>query len=205
MSANPLKPPAQPEFGAPLPVRASQELIDILALRRSAPAPTLAAPGPSPEVLDDILRIAARAPDHGKLNPWRFIVIEGEAKAKLVEDFRALAAEEADPVKAEAALGKVIAPPLAVVVVSAPTPGKIPEWEQKLSAGAVCTLLLLAAQGFGFGAHWITDWYAFSQKAAARIGVRPGEASAGYIYIGTPSEAPLERARPDMSAVVSRL
>src|SRR5690606_26628324 len=89
------------------------------------------------------------------------------------------------------------APPLAVGVVSAPTEGQIPEWEQMMSAGAVCTLLLTAAAAMGYGANWITDWYAYAPEALSILGVGDGERMAGFLYIGTAAEPPLERVRPE--------
>jgi nitroreductase len=197
--------PAAPEFGAPCPVRASPDTLALLAHRRSASAQTLAGPGPSPSELADLLRLAARVPDHGKMHPWRFVVLEGEAKAALVAKLDALAERQPGPGKAKAALGKMSAPPLAVVVISSPREGGKPVWEQQMSAGAVCTTLLIAAEAMGYGANWITDWYAYDPEGRALLGVRDGEQVAGVIYLGTPTEDPLERVRPDVAALTSRL
>jgi nitroreductase len=174
-----------------------------LATRRSASAPALTAPGPDAAQLDALLRLAARAPDHGKLFPWRFIVLQGEAKARFSSQLAALAERQPDPAKARGALVKLNTPPLAVIVVSRAQAGKIPLWEQELSAGSVCTLMLLAAQGMGFGANWITDWYSFDAEATALAGLAPGERVAGYVYVGTCAEAPLERVRPDVSELTT--
>lgn len=195
--------PPAPEFGEVLPVEASQGVIDFLARRRSASALTLRAPGPSAAELADLLRLAARAPDHGKLNPWRFIVLQGEAKTAFADRLEALAAGRPDATKAHAALGKLKAPPLAVAVVSSPVDGQIPEWEQQMSAGAVCTLLLTAAAAMGYGANWITDWYAFDAEALGALGVAAGERLAGFLYIGTASEPPQERVRPETAALTT--
>ncbi|WP_254600795.1 nitroreductase [Caulobacter sp. S45] len=176
-----------------------------MAKRRSASAQTLQAPGPGAAELDDLLRLAARVPDHGKMTPWRFIVMEGSAKTGLVERLRDLAATQANPGKAMAALGKMSAPPVAVAVVSTPREGGQPVWEQQMSAGAVCMNLLLAAEAMGYGANWITDWYSYDPAARALMGVRAGEQVAGVVYLGTPGEDPLERVRPDMALLVSRL
>ncbi len=197
-------PPAA-DFGAPCPVRASPDTLALMAGRRSTSAQTLQAPGPSGAQLDDLLRLAARVPDHGKMTPWRFIVMEGEAKAALAQRLKTLAETQPSPVKATAALGKMSAPPVAVVVVSSPRAGGQPVWEQQMSAGAVCMSLLLAAQAMGFGANWITDWYSYDASARAMLGVREGEQVAGVVYLGAPGEDPLERVRPDLQALVSRL
>lgn len=195
--------PPTPSFGDPLPLTASPEVLRFLALRRSTSAVTLTPPAPSPDQLSDLLRLAARAPDHGKLSPWRFVILEGDAKATLVARLEALAGRRDDPQLA-AKLAKLKIPPMAVLVVSAPKPGAaIPEWEQVLSAGAVCMNLLYAALAMGFGANWITDWYSYDAEAAAILGVQSGERVAGVLLLGTPREPPLERERPDVAPLVS--
>jgi len=196
--------PDAPEFSQPLPVEANEAVLAFMARRRSASALTLRAPGPTEDELQTLLRLAVRVPDHGKLSPWRFIVIEGEAKARIGAQLTDLAQARPDATKALAALGKYNAPPLAVCVVSHVKPGDIPEWEQLMSAGAVCASLLNAAAALGYGANWITDWYAFDDLALAAIGVGPDERVAGFLYIGTAAEAPLERVRPDVNALVTR-
>lgn len=196
--------PPEPEFGAPCVVEPSPATLNLLAGRRSSSAQTLIGPGPDEQELADLLRLAARAPDHGKLNPWRFVVMDGVGKARFVEALRAMVPRQPNPEKAAAALGKISAPPLTIAVISSPKPGKKPIWEQELSAGAVCTLMLVAADAMGFGANWITDWYAYDAEALALLGVRDGERVAGFVHIGTCSEAPLERVRPDLAEIVSR-
>lgn len=199
--------PAGPEFGAPLPIdKADPAVLAFLAKRRSASAVTLQAPGPSPEELTTLIRLATRVPDHGKLFPWRFIVIEGEAKARLVEKLREIAAALTDNPKAVPALAKLAIPPVTVAVVSRVTPGHaIPEWEQRLSSGAVNMTFLLAAQAMGYGANWITDWYSYEPKATALLGLGADERVAGFIHLGTPSEPPLERVRPEVETLITRL
>jgi nitroreductase len=189
----------------PLPVRDEAALTRLRA-RRSAPAQSLTAPGPDADQLGALLELAARTPDHGKLFPWRFVVIEGPAKARLIDALRALAEDQPDPVKAASVLAKLANPPVSVLVVSRPTPGhKVPVWEQELSAGAVCMNLEHAADAMGFSASWITDWYAYDDRARPLLGLRPGEKVAGFIHIGSLAEGPAERVRPDMAEIVSRL
>ncbi|MGC1300978.1 MAG: nitroreductase, partial [Caulobacteraceae bacterium] len=149
--------------------------------------------------------LGTRVPDHGKMAPWRFVIMQGEAKAALVERLRTLAAAQRGAGKAEAALLKLSEPPVTVMVVSAPREGGKPVWEQELSAGAVCMTLLIAGEAMGFGANWITDWYSYDPAAAGILGLKPGERVAGFVHFGTPSEPPLERQRPELSAVVSTL
>lgn len=195
--------PPAPAFGETLPVEAAPEVVAFLAKRRSASAMTLTAPGPDDAQLGEILRIAARVPDHGKLAPWRFIVLTGEAKDAFAERIAVLADSQANPTKATAALRKLTRPPVCVAVVSRHIPGEIPEWEQRQSASAVCHQLLLAAAALGWGANWITDWYSYDPRATAILGLSDGEQVAGYLYLGTPTEQPQERARPDVAAITS--
>ena len=192
-----------PEFGEALPISASSETLGFLTRRRSASALSLAAPGPSVDEVRTLLTIAARVPDHGKLAPWRFILFSGEAKARFVAGLEAIAAGRADGGKLHAKLAKLRTPPLTIAVISRHLEGDIPEWEQRLSAGAVCMNLVTAAQATGYGANWITDWYAYDASALGMLGLADGERVAGYVHVGTPSEAPLERIRPDIAALTS--
>lgn len=189
----------------PLPVP-SETMRRRLATRRSAPAQSLAAPGPSEAELDEILRLGARTPDHGKLFPWRFVILSPEARARIAETLTPLAAHQPDPGKAAKTLMKLTAPPVTVLVISTPVTGhKVPVWEQQLSAGAVCMNLEHAADAFGYSASWITDWYSYEPEAAAMFGVGADEQVAGFIHIGTLSEPPLERPRPEMAGKIGRL
>jgi nitroreductase len=194
--------PPRPEFGAPLDQPPVPEVLRFLARRRSSSAVTLSQPGPTPETVEQLLRLAARSPDHGKLAPWRFIVLETEPKTRFAARLEALAKGRGDEVQA-AKLAKLKIPPLAIVVVSRTTPGAIPEWEQVLSAGAVATTLLHAATAMGFGANWITDWYSYDPEARAILGLTPEEKVAGFVLIGTAAGPPLERERPDLGPLVS--
>ena len=196
--------PRAPDFGQAAPFgRPSPETLALLARRRSSSPQHLAAPGPAGAELQDLLRLAARVPDHGKLFPWRFILLQGEAKAALAARYEALAKERPDPDKAASALFKLKAPPLAVVVVSRVVESNIPAWEQELSAGACCQTLVIAATAIGYGANWITDWYSYDPRATALLGLAANERVAGVILIGAPTEAPLERVRPDIEAITS--
>ena len=192
-----------PEFGEALPISASSETLGFLTRRRYASALSLAAPGPSVDEVRTLLTIAARVPDHGKLAPWRFILFSGEAKARFVAGLEAIAAGRVDGGKLHAKLAKLRTPPLTIAVISRHLEGDIPEWEQRLSAGAVCMNLVTAAQATGYGANWITDWYAYDASALGMLGLADGERVAGYVHVGTPSEAPLERIRPDIAALTS--
>lgn len=196
--------PPPPEFGQPAPFgQVHPETLELLAQRRSSTPQTLVAPAPDGQELQDLLRLAARAPDHGKLFPWRFILLRGKAKAELAARYEALAKDRPDPEKAAGVLFKLKTPPLAIVVVSRVTDSPIPAWEQLLSSGAVCENLLIAATAMGYGANWITDWYSYDPKATALLGLAENERVSGVILIGTPTEAPLERVRPELDQIVS--
>jgi nitroreductase len=179
------------------------EVLAFLAARRSTSAVTLTAPAPSAGELGILLRLATRVPDHGKLAPWRFVILEGEAKAEFSAQLEALALGRGDQTAA-AKLAKLKVPPLAVAVISAPRAAAIPEWEQRLSAGAVCATLLYATLAMGYGANWITDWYAYDADAGAILGLRDEEKVAGFLLMGTAREPPLERERPELDPLVSR-
>lgn len=196
--------PAEPDLTDALPAQPSPERLKALALRRSSSAQALTQPGPTPEEQAALLRVGARVPDHGKLTPWRFIVIPPAAKTALVEQLKTIAAGRPDAETAKAKLAKLAAPPFTVVVVSQPARDhKIPAWEQELSAGAVCMNLLHAADALGYGGSWITDWYAYDADAVKLLGLGDGERVAGFVHVGTQAAAPLERARPDLGDVVS--
>ena len=194
--------PTAPLFGEAAQIEASPQTLAFLARRRSASAMALRAPGPSDEELATLLRLATRVPDHGKLSPWRFVVLQGEPKQRFIAGLEAIAARRPDAAKLSAKLGKIKAPPLTVAVISRLLPADIPEWEQRLSAGAVCMTLIIAAQAMGYGANWITDWYAYDEDATRLLDLGEGERVAGYIHLGTSAETPLERVRPDLAAVV---
>jgi nitroreductase len=194
-----------PAFGDALPIEASPATLAFLAQRRSASALTLTAPAPGVGELDVLLRLAARVPDHGKLAPWRFVILDGEAKSTFVAKLEAIAHRRPDAAKAVAKLGKIRVPPLTVAVISHVFEGgEIPAWEQRLSAGAVCLQLVIAAEAMGYGANWITDWYAYDAEALVLLGLAEGEQVAGFVHLGTAGEAPLERVRPDLAAITSR-
>lgn len=183
--------------------------LDLLATRRSLKPDKLLAPGPNAEQLATMLRLAARVPDHKKLAPWRFVVIEGDARTALGEaGAQACMAEDKDapsPARLDFERRRFLRSPLVVAVVSRVVPNPAaPEWEQVLSAGAACFNLCVAANAMGFGTCWITEWVAYSPKFAASFGLGAGERIAGFVYVGTPAEKPEDRERPVMTDIVSR-
>ena len=189
-------------LGDPIPApTASDEMRRRLATRRSASAQALTGPGPTSDQIDDILSLAARTPDHGKLFPWRFVVMGPRSRADLARALTPLAARQPNPEKARKVLDKLAAAPLTILVVSAPITGAaIPLWEQQLSAGAVCMNLTHAANAFGYSASWITDWYSYDREALALFDLVGDEQVAGFIHIGQVAEPPLERPRPALAA-----
>ncbi|WP_428029334.1 nitroreductase family protein [Ancylobacter sp.] len=189
----------------------SPEMLALLEARRSVSAAGLGAPGPDDAATRRLLEIAARVPDHAMLVPWRFIVIDGAARgdigALLAQAYRDNNPEMA-PEKREkfaAIMGRLFPAPLAVVVVSRPVGGTmIPDFEQELSAGAVCMNLLSAATAMGFDAIWVTGWVATHPAARAILGLGEGERVAGLVHVGTAAQAPGERPRPDVEALTTR-
>ncbi len=175
-----------------------------LEMRRSRPAKTLTGPVPDDDELRRILTVAARTPDHGKLEPWRFIVLKKPAMQRLADTLGAKGAElGVAPEKIEKATLEYAGAELAVVVVSSPTISeKVPEVEQVLSAGAVCMQLLTAALAAGWGANWLSGWASHDRDWRERnLGLMPHEAIAGIIHLGTETSAPPERPRPDLDRI----
>lgn len=182
-------------------------VLTFLKTRKSASAKAMAGPGPDVAQLRDILSIAVRVPDHGKLNPWRFVVFESEARAGVGALFAKRFAELHPDYPAEnIAFQKGLfarAPVVVAVVSTAAEHAKIPVWEQLMSSAAVCFNLVVAAQAHGFDAQWQSDWVAYDEGAKAAMGISPQEKVSGLIYIGT-STVPLEdRPRPDASALTT--
>jgi nitroreductase len=192
----------------PLMLPANETALAMLEARRSVPLRTLAEPGPTPDELDRLLGLAARTPDHGRLVPWRFIVIEGQARGQLGARLDALYARQ----NPEMAVGKgdmwrlyLELAPLTVVVVSRPDPAaKVHEWNQVLSAGAAGMALKVAANAMGFATQWLLKWPGRAPEAAALVGVKAGEKVAGFIHIGRPRLVAPDRPRPALEDVVTR-
>lgn len=184
------------------------ETLELLLSRRSVLAGSMVEPGPSGADLERILQAGMRVPDHGKLTPWRFIVIEGEARAALGREIeRCYMAEEPEPkgITARALANFPCQAPLLVVVVSRLSDAKpIPEWEQILSAGAACKTMLIAAHALGFVGQWLTGWAAYSKGVGKALGLQEGDRIAGFLFFGSAGDEPKERDRPDYDDIVSR-
>lgn len=182
--------------------------LGLLLTRRSGSAKAMTEPGPSPEQIRTILAAGARAPDHGKLAPWRFILFEGDARVRMghkLAETLATSEQEIGEDRLAQERARFLRAPLVVCVISRVREGiPIPEWEQILSAGAVCQNLLIAAHALGFVANWITEWCAYHPRVREFLGLKSGERIAGFIYIGT-SAVPLEeRVRPALDSLVTR-
>lgn len=183
-------------------------LLAALDQRRSTPSLQLGEPGPDAATVLRMLHSAVRVPDHGKLVPFRFIAIEGQARHALGEVL-ATRALQREPQAPAAAIDKDRArfahAPLVLAVVARLHPGnpKVPEIEQWMTAGSVCFALLQAAQALGFGAQWLTGWAAFDRGIARNLGLDENEHVAGFIHIGTPKIDVPERERPDPAALLT--
>ncbi|QMU57986.1 MAG: nitroreductase [Boseongicola sp.] len=183
---------------------ANQPVLDFLATRRSRPAKILTTPVPDREEITRLLTIAARAPDHGKLEPWRFIVLERTALLRLAGTIDARgAALTIAPEKIEKMRNQFDMADLAVAIVASPRPPeKIPKVEQTLSAGAVAMQLLNASLAAGWGANWLSGWASHDRTwRETNLGLMPHEWLAGFIHIGTPKTTPPERPRPDLDKI----
>jgi len=179
------------------------DVLEFLQTRRSRPAKTLTTPVPARDEVEKMLTIAARSPDHGKLEPWRFIVLEKAALTRLAALVVELGAGKNLPdEKLEKARRQFADADLVIAVVASPVPSeKVPEVEQILSAGAVCLALLNGALASGWGANWLTGWMARDREFLQRgLGLEAHEFVAGFIHIGTETITPPERPRPDVAA-----
>lgn len=183
--------------------------IALLKARRSVKPDLLGAPAPSAEDLETILTIAARVPDHKKLVPWRFVIIDGVARGRLGElAAEACRLEDAEPpshVRLDTERKRFLRAPLVIAVVSRVKETRgAPEWEQILSAGAACMNLIIAANALGYGTTWITEWISYSKTFGEGFGLAANERIAGFVHIGTATLKPDERERPVLADVVTR-
>ncbi len=183
------------------------KLLDYLKVRRSTPALQLSEPGPEKAEIEDILRLAVRVPDHGKLAPWRFIVYRGAERERLGEAALRIALEnnpELGEEQQNVERSRFLRAPVVIAIVSTAQPHfKIPEWEQVMSAGAVCLNLLMSANAHGYAANWLTEWLAFDEALWPELGIKSGEKVAGFMYIGSTTFPPVERPRPELADVVT--
>ena len=184
------------------------DAIELLKIRRSVKPREMGDPGPSPAELATILTIGARVPDHGKLAPWRFIVFEGDARLRAGEVIAKVFARkspQATPAEIDIEKRRLTDAPLVIGVVSFTKPHpKVPPWEQELSAGASAMNIVTAATALGYGACWLTGWFAFDREALDALGLKPDEKLAGLVHIGTISKPSEDRPRPALADLVTR-
>jgi nitroreductase len=189
------------------PARLSPETLALLAERRSTKLMLLGEPGPDAAQLETLVRFAARAPDHGKLGPWRFAIIEGAARERLGAELARVIEHDSgvDAARLEIERKRFHAPVCVMVVSTAAPHPKIPEWEQVLSAGAVAFQLLIAAHAMGFAGCWITEWPAYDPRARPILGLKESERVAGFVSLGAATQAVTERTRADVASRITRL
>ncbi|MGF7169024.1 nitroreductase [Sphingobium xanthum] len=180
-------------------------LLAYLSTRRSGKPRDLAAPGPSIDQMREMVRIAARTPDHGKLAPWRFVIVpddKREALATLLAESYRAEKPEAGRLEIEAMLQFARQAPAVIVILSSPKQSKIPLWEQELSVGAASMNLLHAAHAMGFAGGWLTGWPAYSEAVRDAFGSAE-EKIAGFVFLGTPGRELEERPRPELDDILS--
>jgi nitroreductase len=183
------------------------QTFDLLLSRRSGSAKAMKGPGPDADQVRRILAAGVRVPDHGKLTPWRFILFEGDGRKRMGAILAEAIAGERDtsPERVEQERNRFMRAPVVIAVVSrAREQIPIPVWEQQLSAGAVCMTMVIAAHAMGFVANWVTEWCAYHPKVLERIGLKPTERIAGFIYIGHPAEPLEDRPRPAIDSITMR-
>ena len=187
----------------------SQETLELLMLRRSLTVKDMVHPGPSEEQLKQILEIGSRVPDHKKQVPWRFLTFEKSIRGKFGKILRTIFAKN-NPKTNEKILdfeeNRFLRAPLVIAVISTADKDnpKVPEWEQILTAGAVCQNILIASNAMGYASQWLTEWYAYDKVVLKELNLNPNERIAGFIYIGTASKQPKERGRPDLANLVKK-
>jgi nitroreductase len=188
-----------------------KNIIDFLQIRRSVTAKSMTNENFNDEDLNTILNCGIRVPDHGALNPWKLTVIKNDAKLRLGNDVLAkefninhpeASEDEIDYERKRFCRASVV---IAVLFKPVSHP-KIPLWEMQLSAGAVCTTLLIASQSLGYAAQWLTEWYAYNRNMIKELGGNPDtDKIAGFIYIGNKDKSPIERRRPKKENVIEYL
>ncbi len=181
------------------------QALELLLTRRSVLSRNLSGPGPNAEQLQTILTAATRVPDHRKLEPWRFIVVQGEHRKTLGEQFCQIRQQTIDlaPEQISAEQNRYNYAPLVIVVVFSPVEHKTPEFEQLLSCGAACQHINLASNALGFASQWVTNWCAYDKQAYKVLNLSSHESIAGFFHIGTSTCVTKDRSRPDLSKKVS--
>lgn len=182
----------------------SNAVLDFLAHRASAPINELKEPGPDDAQIAELMQLATRVPDHGRLTPWRFIIYRGDVRHTIGEKLVEIAERHEGPLsdaRREQERARFSRAPVVIGVVSTPKPNpKIPEWEMLLSGGAAAMTLVIAANAMGFHTNWITNWYSEVPEALEMLGIGPSERPVGFVHIGTFTGEIVPRPRPDPAA-----
>ncbi len=181
------------------------EMTQFMLNRRSVLIKNMSEPGPSADELNTILTIATRVPDHRKLQPWRLLVLQGDARSEFGQKLATVKAEKGTVQEVQVDIEQqcFMRAPLVIAVVASPVEHKTPEVEQILSAGAVCQNINIAAASLGYASQWVTGWSCLDESAQQAIGLEEKEFIAGYLYIGSCDEKPADRQRPELKDVVT--
>jgi nitroreductase len=182
----------------------SPETINLLLTRRSLLAAKLVEPGPTQEELQTILCCGARVPDHKGVNPWRIQVADRATQDTFHSQLPSLHSGNSASLKKTLSKEAKTAP-LLLIVSSQTTSDRAPRIEQLHSGAAVCQNIIIAAAAFGYRSQWLTEWFAYNDKVKTLLGIPTTEDIIGFLYIGSESEIPKERPRPDLSQIVSKL
>jgi len=180
--------------------------LDFLLARRSAGA--LVAPGPSRAQLDQMLAAACTVPDHGRLRPYRFTVIEGDGRAAFGDALAKCSAErrpDTSPDKLAAMRAKAFRSPTIIAIIASPKPGKIEVWEQHATAACAGYAITLAAHAMGVGAVWKSVPFTRGTALAQLFDLTEAEEVLGFIHLGTRTDEPLEPRPPIDPASVAVL
>lgn len=184
------------------------DIIEFLRTRRSVKPREMSGPGPSAEEIDTILTIGARVPDHGKITPWRFIVFEGDGRLRAGDVIAGVYASKnpsAPQEEIEIEKRQLMEAPLVIGVVSCiKQHPSVPSWEQVLSAGASAMNIVTTVTALGYGANWLTGWFAYDRDVLDGLGLKSDERFAGFVHIGTPTKPSKDRPRPALSDIVTR-
>ena len=187
-------------------IDANPGVLNFLRARRSTLVKNMTGPGPDGDQIADIIDMSVRVPDHRKLSPFRFLTFTGKAREDFGKHIGAAFAANNPDMPLDRTIfesGRLLRAPVVIAVISSPVDCMrgTPKWEQILSAGAVCFQMLLAARAMGFAGQWLTEWYAYDEDVQAALGLSDDENIAGFMFLGTATEDPLERARPDAKAL----
>ncbi len=193
----------QPRYNILIMNKQNNSVTEFMLNRRSVLIKNMVEPGPTAKELESILTIATRVPDHRKLEPWRLLVLQGDARHEFGKKLAAVKAkkEAIEDIQIDIEKKCFMRAPLVIAVIASPVEHKTPEIEQILSAGAVCQNINIAAGSLGYVSQWVTGWSCLDEDAQLAIGLNENEFVAGYLYIGSSDEKPQDRKRPDLKNI----